>query len=556
MYSKKHCHARPEQTRPEPTWTGQTAQPAFWIFSSKAFARGRRAVLTALVLCAFVYPSVADTAFGETPTEDTEGKYTQCESSEDPNEVAVFESLKKAEDFSLELKEDSIATVICTSTGEKGAVLYNLRLFEEGTAATEGTSQAAQAAQAAIGKGSKDEPEWLRSSALDQRGGHIHPYISIMQAYSDNVFMSNADPLSEYHTIISPGIWLALPRNKVKLLTISASTLTAGGLSSTRYKVGFYRRIQTYLLYQADIERFYRYTDQNTESHTLEGLFEYNLRGGFTLDLVGQFRDAQNARGSGSLDAIQTFKSKLVSALLLYNPGKKISLRADLGKFEIDYDEPQNSFMDRTDDSYSGHVFYNFSPKTSVFVNYELIEVRYHDKTVVSDSDEHHYFGGLKWDATDKTSGYIKAGSGKKEFKNSAVQDAQEFILETGATYNPGLKSMFRLSAARKTTETNIPTADYILSENVSVAYRQRFRQRISTLLGVSYFNTTYRGYRSSSGDANRQDEYYSVGLDINYDFNKYLKASIGYKYHHRNSTVSMFNYESNTYYVKITGGL
>jgi len=121
------------------------------------------------------------------------------------------------------------------------------------------------------------------------KGGYIHPFLSVTEFFTDNVLNSRDNRKSDFATVLSPGIWLTFPHVKEKLLLIDTANISPGGFSLSRYKPESFRRFQTYLFYNADIELYSNESSLNGVSHKAEGLFQYNLRGGLSFELVDQF---------------------------------------------------------------------------------------------------------------------------------------------------------------------------------------------------------------------------------------------------------------------------
>ena len=58
----------------------------------------------------------------------------------------------------------------------------------------------------------------------------------------------------------------------------------------------------------------------------------------------------------------------------------KVQLRADYGQYALDYTDASNTYRDRNDDSYSGYLFFQTTPKTAVFVQGEHVSIDYDEE--------------------------------------------------------------------------------------------------------------------------------------------------------------------------------
>lgn len=389
-----------------------------------------------------------------------------------------------------------------------------------------------------------------------RRGGYIHPFLSVTEYYTDNVFFSNRNEKSDFITVISPGIWLTVPHVYEKLLHIDTSNLSPGGFSLSRFSPETFRRYQTYLYYNADIELFSKYSSENTVNHKAEGLFQYNLRGGLSIELVDQFIASHDIRGTGISSKLDKYHSNLANAIVTYEATERLKFRVDYTNFLVNYAASRNDFRDRDDNAFSGYIFYKFRPKTALFVEYEFLDVRYRADSAY-DSREHHYFGGIEWEITAKSKGNMKAGYGVKDFTDSDIPTSKDFVLEAQIDHKFTPKTSLILKASRRTNETNISGTDFVLSNAVEVEYLQRITGKITADAKFSYRNDKYKGDIMHDGiTGTLDDDYYFGAFALQYKFREWLELDLGYIYSQRDSSFSDFDYVSNTIFMRITGSL
>jgi hypothetical protein len=398
----------------------------------------------------------------------------------------------------------------------------------------------------------REKPSW---DIFGRRSGYLHPFLSVTEYYTDNVFNTGDDKKSDFVTVISPGIWISIPHIYEKLLMIETSNMAPGGYTLSRYKPEYFRRYQTYVFYNADIEEFSEFTSEDRVNHRLEGFFQYNLKGGISLEVVDQYLDSHDIRGTGISQEMDTFKTNLFHGIGTYNVSERFRLRFDYSHFSVNYDEERNDFRDRDDNSIYGYIFYKFKPKTVFFIEYEYLDIDY-EKYDTSSSIEHHYFGGIQWDVTAKSKGSIKAGYGIKDFSYDDEEN-RDVILELQVDYKFTTKTSLLLRALRRTTETNIAATDFVLSNTLKAEYIQKVTGKITADIDLVYENDNYNGVLTFSGETKeREDNYFSGTFSIQYDFKEWLKTAIGYLYTRRDSNFSDFDYTTNTAFFRITGAL
>lgn len=396
----------------------------------------------------------------------------------------------------------------------------------------------------------------ISGDIFGRKGGYVHPFLSITEYYTDNVFNANVDKKSDFLTVISPGIWLTVPHIYEKLLDINTSSMAPGGFTLSRFKPEFFRRYQTYLFYGADIERFSKYSSEDVTVHNVEGLFQYNLKGGISIELVDKFLASHDIRGTGLSAKLDKYRTNLSNLILTYDVHKKIKFRIDYSNFLVNYVESRNNFRNRTDNAFSGYIFYKFQPKTSVFVEYEFVDINYKEN-ILFNSREHHYFGGLQWDITAKSKGSVKAGYGIKDFSGSAIGNSEGFILEVQIDHKFTPKTSLIVKASRKTNETNMLTTSYLLSNSIEAEYIQRLTGKITGEVNLSYTNDNYKGDLTFGGETKeRKDDLFKGALALQYKFKKWLNMDTGYIYMQRDSNFSDFDYTSNSIFIRITTSL
>jgi predicted porin len=231
--------------------------------------------------------------------------------------------------------------------------------------------------------------------------------------------------------------------------------------------------------------------------------------------------------------------------IFVYAISDRTSLRADYSNYTIDYDSDDNSFRNRTDNTFSAYAFYKLRPRTSIFVQYDHVDIDYDGG---NDSVEQHYFGGLNWKVTGKFDSSLKGGYGIKDFIDSDEEDSRDFLLETVLKYRLDEQKSLSFDASLKTNESNISTTGYIFSKSMSTAYHHMFTSKLDGALRLTYSDDTYR----NSEEDDREDEVYTGSIELNYKFNRWLKTSLGYVYTTRKSNFESFDFSSNTMFLSI----
>jgi hypothetical protein len=400
-----------------------------------------------------------------------------------------------------------------------------------------------------------EEQPRISGDVFERKKKILHPFLSVTFLFSDNIMNRDTSKESDFITTISPGIWLSVPAFKNMLPLMDTSSRTPAGFIVEQLRHQFLWRFRAFLLYQADIELFARSSNQNTIRHRLEGSLEYAFTGGLSIQLRDQLLISHDERGTGASVLLDEFYSNLFDVILRYDTGRRLSLRGRYSNFFVHYGSSRNSFRRRVDNALSGAVFYKIWPKTSIMAEYRFVDIEY-DKDDLSDSEEHHFLGGLRWNITAKTEGILKAGYGLKRF-DSGINTSRSFIIEANIRHRLTSKVMLSLRAWRKTNETDILLTNYIFTNGINLGYQHRFTSRISGSANLSYVRDSYSGDFTFGGvTKQRKDTYYQLGLAVHYEFRRWLRTDLGYTLSKRDSNFSDFDYLTNSVYLRLAGAL
>jgi hypothetical protein len=390
------------------------------------------------------------------------------------------------------------------------------------------------------------------------RMGYLHPFLSLGGYHTDNLFNTDRKEESDYATVISPGIWVALPASRQRMIEVDTLSTAPGGLEVTRFRTDSKRRFQGYGLYRAD---FINYDDNSDKDHTnkvAQGLLNLNLRGGLSFELLDVYKSSHDEFNSGDsvATALDKYHSNLIDGIVSYEISPKTTIRADYAIYDLDYTASRNDYRDRTDTSYSGYLFYKVSPKFVPFIQYEHIDIDY-DKNIQSDSDEDNFYAGFEWRVSKKTRGLFKAGYSDKSYDDSTIDDRDEFVGEAQLDYRYSPKTSVYLRGVRRAYATDIQGTRDVLSDRIHIGYRQKLTPKVLAKASVSYVREEYDGKITvGTKTDDRTDDNYALSLELGYSLQRWLNISAGYNYENRNSNFNTEDYTSNIFFINITAAL
>jgi hypothetical protein len=384
------------------------------------------------------------------------------------------------------------------------------------------------------------------------KSGYIHPYLSIGEYFTDNLFSREYKRQSDFITRVIPGVWAVYPASREQLLRVNTLNTTPGGLELSRFRTASTGRLQAYGLYQLDSNFHDRFSSEDRTNQRGEGMLRYNLRGGLSFEVFDVYELDHDGYGTGASRSLDKFKSNLASGRITYDYSPKLSFEAEYGYYFLEYGADENTYRDRNDNSVAARVFYRILPRTSVFVEYGFIDISY-DEDILTDSTQNQAHVGVQWEVTTKSRARFKLGYQNKDFDDPVDESHNDIIGEFQFDHRFTPKTSVRLRATRKTSETDIIGGNYILAHKVQLRYIQRLTAKLTGSINFYYQNDSYRSDVTVGGEtAKRDDDYFSAGLGLRYALQSWLTLTGGYEFLKRDSNFDTNDYDKNTVYLNV----
>lgn len=397
------------------------------------------------------------------------------------------------------------------------------------------------------------EETMLPSQIFGVRSGYFHPFLSLTGKYSDNIFRDKENTVSDWSLVVSPGIWIAVPASDQIILSVASSTAQPGGLSMFLETPEAFSRYQTYAFYGADIERFLDHDERDHTKQTANGFLQYNFRGGLSLNMYDKWIDSEDPLRFQEAIIFDKYVSNLAGFLANYDITEKLKLRLDLNNYYLEYEDEVNFFKDREDNALSFYSFFQYSPKTALFAEYRFTDVD-HDQETSPDSVENSLYGGTIWDPTEATSITAKAGASTKDFSQEQYDTVTAFSFEAHVGHSFTEKTSLTLFATQKLNETKLAGTTYQLMRAFSGTYKHRLTEKISGTLTAGIINNDYKSNGGTNPD--RDDIVYDFEPGVEFLVKRWLMLRAWYAYTKRDSSDGYFDYEENTFYLGLSGGM
>jgi len=397
----------------------------------------------------------------------------------------------------------------------------------------------------------------ISGDVFGKKSKWLHAYLTLAEAYDDNIYNAENDAQSSWISVISPGFQVMLPGSDQKAADIETATTTPGGLVFGRFDDAGFRRFRAHLGYTPSFELYSADSDENTTTHSAQGSVQFNLKGGLSFDITSRYISAYDQNRANISTQTDQFSSLLLNMTAGYAATEKFRFRVDYANFAVDYRQTDNGFRDRTDNAFSGFVFFKIRPKTALFVQYHHIDMEYDVQTDQRDGAIEEYLLGMTWDLTAKTRGNLSAGFGTREYQDRDLDEAERITFQANLSYLFSPKTQIAINGYHRNEESVYTDFGYTLTTGASVSYTQTLTHKISFDLDFSYRRDDYKDrLDQTTGTGDAKEEFYTVSPSLSYAVNRWLIASMAYEHRDNSSDFEDNAYTGNTYMVKITGSL
>ncbi len=383
---------------------------------------------------------------------------------------------------------------------------------------------------------------------------YFHPTIRIAGEYTDNLFNVNDNTQSNFLTTITPGFWMTMGQAQDMPEEIISRNTTPAGIVISPLRVKGYNWINASLMGDMEFNYYSQDSESNNTGGYLSGRLQYMPSSKLALYLDDRFNHKQVAYDAGNRTANSNRWSNdnVLYTGFDWDITEKFSTGMNYSSFFLKYNADIDDYMDRKDHSLSWYGAYNYSLKTSMFLEYQFIDLSY-DSASYQDNQQNYLYGGINWASSAKTTLSFKAGYQLREYKNDLVEAADKsdettLALALGLNYQATQKTAFTFLLTNRFEESDSSTAlgKQVLSG--SFGYRQRLAKRLQGTLDLSYANEDYNQVIGPL----RDDDVYLIKPALQYTFRSWLMGELAYSYESRDSTDDFFDYDTNTFYLTL----
>jgi polysaccharide biosynthesis protein VpsM len=350
----------------------------------------------------------------------------------------------------------------------------------------------------------------------------VHPFLSLKEEFSDNIYTTATDQKSDSITVTTPGVKALMP------------------FSMHRVEAEYY----------AIDRRYGTYSGEDTTDHHASGLLDLRFGSLFSLAASGAFDKGHEPRGSSASGFIEVFRKNSGSASAIYQLANRSKVRLDYSTMSINF--MTSNFRDRDESLASGYLYYRFLPKTSAFIEYDRKSVDFTPASTTLDNSMDTISLGITWEATARSKGTVKAGRTSKDFNDPSVKDFTDWSWSIDLDHKFTEATSMVLVGQREVNETNAVGVAYFTTTGAYAEFSHRFLSKMAFLLRGSYGKDLYSNAVPPE-TLKREDKTNMLGTGLKYFMQDWLEFGIDYNKRDRNSNIDANDYRETLYILSVS---
>jgi len=345
----------------------------------------------------------------------------------------------------------------------------------------------------------------------------IHPYLSLKEVFSDNIYSTSTLQKSDSITVTTPGVKLLWP-------------------------FGMHRLEAEYSVVDS---RYSKYQGEDTTDHHAKGLLGLQFGSYVSLTASGAFDKGHEPRGSSASGFVEEFRTNTGAVSAVYQ-------LANRSKVQLDYTKTAWNFMtsnyrDRDEGLVAGYLYYRFLPKTSAFIEYDRKTVDFTLATTPLDNTMDSLLLGLTWEIDGRSKGTVKIGRTSKDFVDTAVKDFSVLSWSVDLNHKFSEETSVTVVGQRQVNETNAFGTAYFITTGAYGELKHGFMSKMALLMRGSYGTDRFSNAVPPE-TITREDKTTMVGAGLRYAMKDWLEFGADYNKKNRNSNINPNDYQETQY--------
>jgi hypothetical protein len=369
----------------------------------------------------------------------------------------------------------------------------------------------------------------------------VHPSVGLMETFTDNVYRNydGRDKKSDWITTLSPGLELVLPMRRHS------------------FRIG----------YVADVNWYADLRENNYVSQAATGSLNFDFPGGLLFTVSDRFLDSEIVRKaeeqpglSGAADPYRAlpFRSNDFLTRAKYSFADRWAAALWYNYYKYGYDHEYDRTGDFDRNLFGGTLFYRFTPKTDLLVEYTHSKVDYPKSSFDNNKNDTAYVG-IGFDPSAKINGFLKVGWTQKKYDatNAGVERKfSSFSTQIDLSYNLSPYDVISLKGSR-TIEEDVDTNAAYTRDNYSLGYTHilSMNEKISLFGLIGYGKSKFEGASLDADGARktRDENIYSATVGVGYAMRRWLTWNLSYTYQETDSNFIRYDNKENRVFLKAT---
>jgi hypothetical protein len=351
--------------------------------------------------------------------------------------------------------------------------------------------------------------------------------VTVREVYDDNINISSTNRVSDFFTVIEPGIHLGFGDS-------------AGGFNYLTFDYiasAYFFAEQTQ---RNTVEHLIRLAAQHDFGRLVLGLSQdVSILGGTSISSLSNTTGVQANTDVGAASRVNIYNTTLNGT---YDLTGKLFLSGQASYVISDYETLISSQVA------SGNLYINYvySPKLVI----GLGATGGLNSTDGSTSDE--TFEQMNVRANYIVSGKISLTiSGGLEFRQfGGGGDSISPVFEIAGSYHPFENTVITIAGSRRTVSSASLAGQDYSETTISLTFSQRLFSRVNFSLGVGYTNSDYLSATTGASTA-RNDDYFYIEPSLDVDITRYWSVGVYYLYRQDSSTLALFSFYDNQFGVR-----
>ncbi len=353
----------------------------------------------------------------------------------------------------------------------------------------------------------------------------VYPHVSVSAGYTDNVYLTESDEVSDSFFLISPGVKLVLPMGKHSF--------------NLDYTLDHYA---------------YREQDEADRTiHNATGVLDLNPWKRLNIEIRDTFTRGEDPPDfEGGKTSPFIWNSPSIHAL--YDITSRLALGAGYEYARKQYDRSVDQIDDYDDKGLSGQLYVKILPKTSLVVFYEYRD-RDYDERRLDDNSSNRLEVGATWEIGAKSVGTIRVGYMETEYDGlDRTDDALSYFINLTHQLRP--KTFVSVEGVREILDTsradrNLVFSNDYVSTQIAGILSHRYRKSTGRLR-VAYIRDDYLHDDIGAGEK-RRDNLLRAEFGIDHALRRWISLGGSYRYTHLDSNFENEDYEENVFLVYVS---